>query len=457
MILALATLVNTFLFANQCAAPPPCSCEFLYDLSTVLNCNNTQLHAVPAFQPISIQYYEVEINLDYNQLASIPAFVFRAIASVNASSITINLKHNQISQMDIDAFAGIADKVTRLDMQNNRLTHLPNALSKLISLNELYLLKNPLANLDGHILKTFGQSLTKFSFSAEHFVSFPTELRLLHSPFNLLVSGIPFHNIAPDTFLPGMPPLYKLDINHSELDHIPDAVCNLSNYLTILSFTSSPNLRNTSTSLFDHCQNSLDYVKMLSLYDNQLDIVPNIAAWFPELMSLNLSRNHLHQLTLNNSLPLKLTYLDLSYNWFTKIPRLLNAQPVLYRLYMSGNKITSIKDNDLLSFRNLRTLKLNDNPISHISSNAFTKNTLLSKIELKNSKLFQIPEALLKLRNLDLVEFTGSPINCSCSAMSYLRNWNVNSLFIAGECYDGDGRGSRIYDYVKYHIHNSCP
>ena len=457
MILALATVVNTFLFANQCAAPPPCSCEFPYDISTVLNCNNTQLHAVPAFQPISMQYYEVEISLDYNQLTSLPAFVFRAIASANASSIMIDLKHNQISQMDIDAFAGIADKVTVLNMQNNRLTHLPNALSKLISLHELYLLKNPLTNLDGVILKTFGQSLTKFSFSAEHFVSFPTELRLLHSPFNLLISGIPFHNIAPDTFLPGMPPLYRLDINHSELDHIPDALCNLSNYLTVLSFTSSPNLRNTSMSLFDHCHNSLDYVTMLSLYDNQLDFVPNITAWFPGLMLLNLSRNHLHQLTFNNSLPVKLTDLDISYNWFTKIPRLLHTQPVLYRLYVSGNKITSINDNDLQSFNNLRTLKLYDNPISYISRNAFTKISLLSKIELKNVKLFQIPEALLKLRNLDLVDFSGSPINCSCSAMSYLRNWNVNSLFIAGECYDGDGRGSRIYDYVKYHIHNLCP
>ena len=445
--------MRSFLFANQCAAPTPCYCEFLYDITTSLYCNNTQLHAIPAFKTISIDYTAVEIRLNHNKLTSIPALAFKVIASAHASKIEIDLQYNQISQIDIDAFNGIVAYVKRIDLQNNRLTHLPRAFSKLTSLNELHLLNNPLTNLDGVILKTFGQSLTRFSFSAEHFVRFPTELTVLHSPFNLLIDGIPFHTIPADTFYQGMP-LYKLEINHSKLDHIPDAVCNLT-YLVILSFTSSTNLKNTSTSLFDLCQKSMNDVTTLSLYGNQLNSMPNITDWFPELMSLNLTKNHLQQISPNYSLPLKVTELDLSYNQFTKIPRALHKQPLLYHLYLSGNKITSIDDKDLEDFHNIRTLKLNDNPIRLISSNAFTRNSLLSKIELKNVKLVQIPEALMKMGSLDLVDFSGSPINCTCSAMSYLRKWDVRSLFIAGECYNG--HGSRIYDYVKYDIHSLCP
>ena len=193
----------------------------------------------------------------------------------------------------------------------------------------------------------------------------------------------------------------------------------------------------------------------LSLYDDQLDSIPKITAWFPDLKSLNLSKNHLQQLTLNDSLPLQLTNLDISYNRFTQIPRVLHAQSDLFHLDMSGNKITSIKGIDLQGFHNLLTLKVNDNPISHISTNAFYSNTFLNQIELKNTNLSQIPEALLKLGNLHVVDFSGSPINYSCSSMTNLWNWDISSLSIRGECYDA--HGSRIFDWMKYHLNTVCP
>ena len=204
-------------------------------------------------------------------------------------------------------------------------------------------------------------------------------------------------------------------------------ICNLT-YLRRLSYTSSHNLKNSSSSLFDHCQKRLKNIFELSLYDDQLDSIPNITAWFSDLTFLNLSKNHLQHLTLNDSLPLKLTDLDKSYNRFTQNPSVLHAQSDLSHLDMSGNKITSLKDIDLQGFRNLRILKLNDNPISHISFNAFTSTTLLNQIELKNTNLSQIPEALMKLGNLHVVDISGSPIKCSCSILSYLWNFDVTSV-----------------------------
>ena len=76
------------------------------------------------------------------------------------------------------------------------------------------------------------------------------------------------------------------------------------------------------------------------------------------------------------------------------------------------------------------------------------------KIELKYTKLFPIPRALLKQRNLNLVDFTGSPINCSCSTMSYLRHWNVSSLSIEGYC--NNETGVNIHRYVAYEVPAIC-
>ena len=171
--------------------------------------------------------------------------------------------------------------------------------------------------------------------------------------------------------------LYKLGINHSQLDHIPDAVCNLTK-LRPLSFTSCPNLQNISSSLFDHCHQSLNHVISLSLYNNQLDFPPNISAWFPNLHILNLSKNHLLQLPVDYSHPLKLRILDLrSYNSFTKIPAtVLQTLPLLVRLHISGNKTTSNVQPDIQGIQTLEILELNENPVSYmyISPNAFTPN-----------------------------------------------------------------------------------
>ena len=127
----------------------------------------------------------------------------------------------------------------------------------------------------------------------------------------LTVNGIPFHSIPSDAFQGYHPYLSEIDINHSQLDHIPEAVCNLTQ-LTRLSFTSSPNII-SSSSLFNHCSKHYMFsVKSLSLYDNQLVSLPNISGWFPSLSELNLSTNHLQHLSLEN-FPL-LSRLDLSTN-----------------------------------------------------------------------------------------------------------------------------------------------
>ena len=150
-----------------------------------MNCQNTQLRVVPAFKNTTTFVVQssalvglLEVHLDNNQLTAIPAFAFQRLPRVNGTRMFINLKDNNISQIDNDAFDGIAHSVAKLHLQNNLLTHLPKAFAKLSSIEELNVLENPLTQFDGVVMKSFGLGLCHFSFSVDNFAFFPTEIRL---------------------------------------------------------------------------------------------------------------------------------------------------------------------------------------------------------------------------------------------------------------------------------------
>ena len=460
---------------NICPAPRPCECEYKHYITydntlKSINCSKAQLRLLPAFKNTTTSVVVSSSNLfeaylDNNQLTAIPAFAFQSLPRVDGTwmdgtRMSINLKDNNISLIDNDAFDGIASIVEKLNLQNNLLTYLPIGFSKLTSIKELNVLGNPLTHLDSVIMSSFSQILHQFSFSADHFTLFPNELRLLHNLHTLTVNRIPFHSLPNDAFQGFDFYFSELNIDNSKLDHIPESICNLT-YLTHLAFTSSPNIK-SSSSLFNNCNHYMSFVSSVSLYDNQLASLPNISGWFPRVMTLNLSTNHLQSLSLGYC-PF-LSDLDLSHNLFTQIPPALsNIRSLFDHLDMSGNQITSINDNDLQNLGYLHILELNNNPISHISPHAFKYNKQLREIGLKHTNLFQIPLALKELGNTPSpyllpyhrkVDFTGSPINCSCVAMPYLRHWHAISLPIIGNCHGG--RGTSIQRYVDHLFPATC-
>ena len=429
-----------------------------------IHCSNKQLQNVPVFQhgprnpgPLD----ELEIYLDHNQLTVIAAFAFSGLPPQWSSplytgnrtlKITINLNDNKITQIDRTAFKGIQTTVTKINLQKNLSTHLPQALSTLDTIQELNVQGNPLTRLDGIVMGSFDQTLSSLSFSADHFAVFPTELSLLQNLTVLTVSELPFQSIAQ-----GLGPhLSNLNINHSNLTHIPDAVCNMNNW-THLSITFSPNI-NSNNSLFNHCLHYVDSVSTLSLSNNQLASVPDISAWFPHVTCLNLSRNNLQNLSLGYFSIKNLPDLDLSQNLFINIPRALrnNTKLRLEYLNMANNNMSSIYEPDLQSLHSLKILELNNNPINYISPNAFKDIPWLEKIGLKNTKWFKIPTAVMKIQQqLYVVDFTGSPINCSCSNMSHIRPCSISLLSFEGTCHGL--RGLPIQRYLTYHFPVVCP
>ena len=279
-----------------------------------------------------------------------------------------------------------------------------------------------------------------------------------------------------------------LEINHSQLETVPAAFCNLPK-LIWFEFNFNKKLRVNGTSLFDNCHlNVPSDLRILSLKDNNLSSLPNLTVLFPDLSKLVLDDNKLDQLNpsalsgnltnlalsnnmfqtiprainklldqLNPSaLPGNLTNLALKDNLFKAIPRAINKLAALRELYLTGNNITAINDLDLKGLVNLENLDLDRTLVSYVSPNAFTHNSKLVSVNLYHTKLDRIPESVLTLPNLRYLTLPSYQINCTCNEMSYLRGWNVSSVYIQGTCRPYSYPFTKLSQFIKHDL-NQCP
>ena len=382
-----------------------------------------------------VQHHEFYLRLDNNQLIAIPAYAFKNLSSINASNIYLHFENNRINYIDINAFNAIENNVTYLNLEHNALVHLPAALGKLSYLKYLLLLDNPLVSLDAIVFVSMSSTLRTLSMSLSYFNTLPHELHVLAALQSLTAHTITFPDWNSTVFQIFETSLTNLDISHSNFTSIPSAVCNLHS-LQSLSVNYSPNLRTNTGNIFDRCAGKqMAFITHLSLKYNELTTIPNFGSLFPRLKTLDLMNNDLHFIGHRSiaGLP-SLSTMYLSGNQFVRIPSEVYAAHNLQSLHLKYNLIRTIGRFDLLYNRNLTTLNLLGNPLEYISDNAFISNTYLNDINLHDTKLGKIPLALVRLPHLGTVYISGSPINCSCQSMSYLKSWNVGPVNLFASC-----------------------
>ena len=421
-----------FLFYSKCVAPPPCTCS-----TSNIECNNKHLPEVPAFKTHNEHDKEISVRLENNMLTTIPAYAFMNLSSINATFINILLFNNHISSIDTLAFGGIENVLAYLDLNKNNLTHLPQAITNLTSLQTLKILDNPLVSLDASVLANSRNTLEVFDISIDRFASFPNELGLLTTLSYLTITNIKVP-VSNSTVFHGFEnTLTYLWMSHTVFDHIPAAVCRL-NSLRILIVDYSPNLSTHTESIFDECNNTFSHLIDLNLSINQLTTIPKFGSTFPRIESLSLRGNALHFIESSSFIGLThLRSLEIDDNKFTSIPFAVSKASHLSSLDVRGNMIDTIRDMDLSNLQNLTSLHLDNNPLVNVSTSAFTNNHLLQEIFMRSSNLTHIPRALLGLNNLNAVYLSGNPINCSCQAMNYLKSWNVTSVNVHATCRSG--------------------
>ena len=183
----------------------------------------------------------------------------------------------------------------------------------------------------------------------------------------------------------------------------------------------------------------------LALDGNKLTHFPQIVKFTPHLHALFLSSNDISKIENNEVTYIaSLTYLHLSNNDFKTFPIAVNKFRNLKTLSVFANDIASINDNDFVGLHQLRAIYLSVNPIVQIGSNSLKNTPLLERIYLLNTKITQIPEAVMVLRHLSYLSLFRLQTECSSSKMFYLKPWNVTGIFISYACC------SSVKDVEKY-------
>ena len=342
--------------------------------------------------------------------------------------------------------------MTKLDLHQNNLTHLPLALAELSSLQNINLLRNRIVKLDAQILANISSSLNNFHISVDRFSSFPNELRVITTLSELTINGITFPMLNSTVFHNFEHSLVSLEMSHSSSERIPAAVCRLK---SLKSFTSnhSPNLSRYHSSIFDACTHAMTNVTSLRLQYYPLTSVPMLVHIFPKLEKLYFAFNDLRFFK-NNTLAglTSLTLLDLDHNKLTLIPFAINMAVDLRDLGVRNNQIFTVEDGELSRLHNLTTLYLDGNPIVHMSPFASTHNVLLNDISMFHTNIGHVPRAPLGLTHLHNVHYSGKDIECSCRDMHYLKSWNVTSINIDAFC----SSGKALWDYLTLDL-PKCP
>ena len=273
-----------------------------------------------------------ELNLDHNQLSSLPAGLFDNLTALE----TLHLHNNQLSSLP----AGLFDNLTALEtlhLHNNQLSSLPAGLfDNLTALETLDLDDNQLSSLPAGLF----DNLTALQ-----------QLFLNGNQLSALPDGL-FGNL---TALEG---LYLYD---NQLSSLPTGLFDNLTALQQLFLNG-----NQLSALPDGLFGNLTALEGLYLYDNQLSSLP--AGLFGNLT--NLPELYLHDNQLS-SLPAGLfgnltnpTYIELGNNQLSSLPAGLFGNPTELFLGLNDNQLSSLPAGLFGNLTNLTYLNLTDNLIN---------------------------------------------------------------------------------------------
>lgn len=277
--------------------------------------------------------------------------------------------------------------LTTLDVHDNRLQSLPQAVGALQELRQLRLSHNQLSALP---LELFSLPLL-YSLTLQHNLleSLPLQLGQLLSLTELDVSSNRLKELP--AALGDLRALTTLNMQHNQLSALPDSLGRLSNLRVLecsnnqLTDLPSSLVQLTSLEQLFIRQNRLHVLpalptqslKELYLADNQITALPSdLLCGLVLLSSLELRGNKITALP-EEALPSTLTRLDLSNNDISLLPPSLGLLPRLSVLLLEGNPLRGIR-RELLTKGTMELLKYLRGRIKEEPGDASVKSTGLT-------------------------------------------------------------------------------
>ena len=311
-----------------------CNCTH----SDVIDCSNQDLNSIPSFRSSRRHYSILTLQFSSNNISDIPDHAFASTHLHHVKHVWLNLSDNSITSIGNDAFDGIAEKITVIDLNDNNLQIIPTALRSLGHLRSLYIANNPLTNLHSAGVSNLARHLTDFSFGHPSFVQWPTELKQFHHLNTLTISGARVSAIPLGTFQYSQ--ITRLTLIDTDLFEVSRAICDLRRLGTLdLSF--NRNL-GPGVGLFKPCSHTLNSVTRLILDNNDFYQVPtDIFGTFPNLKILRIRGSKL--LSDLDDLAVQsfnhLQILDLKGDNFATIPEVVSRFPGITTLNFSENPV----------------------------------------------------------------------------------------------------------------------
>ncbi|XP_070000161.1 leucine-rich repeat-containing G-protein coupled receptor 5 isoform X2 [Penaeus vannamei] len=156
---------------------------------------------------------------------------------------------------------------------------------------------------------------------------------------------------------------------------------------------------NNLTSVPDNAFAAYPSLQYLRLSGNRISSVSPQAFEGVKLQNLYLDNNQLVGLVAG-SLPDTLAELSLEDNFFITIPPAVSLIRDLQLLNLARNKVTHLRNGDLIGNDKLLSLSLHQNQIVQVDDEAFTPLTSLQVLDLTENQLRLIPPAILSLSQL---------------------------------------------------------
>ncbi|CAD7090420.1 unnamed protein product [Hermetia illucens] len=434
---------------------------------TTLNLRDNDLHLTKDIFIGLDQLTFLELGL--NNLQHLEPGIFRNQKQMER----LNLWGNELRNLTKDTFIG-ASSVTSIDLSMNKLTTLDYDVFQLLpNLEEINLSKNNFSTLPEKLfLNNQKLKIIRLNRNKRRMGSLPPDF--LANQSMLVKVNISASIVSvPGSIFAGSENIELISFADNRLESLPNEI--FSNQIHLIDLDLSGN---SLTKLHDDVFNSTVSLKTLCLSFNKLEIITrHIFRNLRKLQEIDLSNNNLYSIDLhafqgtpelrifmapNNNL----SSLSSGFEENEKSP--FEVLTKLEELDLQNNQITHISSNWMHSLPNLKKLNLSYNRVTKLGSQHFQFATNMSVDLMYNAiKMIDFDNG----ENTDLnisVELGGNPLTCNCSLLpfvQYLNRSNHHSLVkqpqISAKCVEPEelkGRGIMSLNNKQLLCkHHPCP
>ncbi|WP_421877318.1 hypothetical protein [Marinoscillum sp.] len=351
-----------------------------------------------------------ELNLSYAGLEEVPAFVFQA----KAMEVLI-LDYNDIKKLpkelgelpnlkrvywranNLDDYWWVRIQkmggIEKLDISNNLLTRLPMGVKNLDGLKELVVDQNFIGEIPVKRLSK-AQTVKTVSFNKSH------SMAIQKADYSKLafLKVLKINNSGIDAIDPSFYQLDQLDelqLQENSLTTIPAGISKMEN-LTKLSFYKNK-LEDLPNDLFEM------NLKVIDLYYNNLEVIPETIGNFKDLEILFLAHNRIYSL-----------------------PETIGQLTRLEEFYVHHNRL-SVLPESVSGLTNLRVARVNDNYLTEFPDQ-FLGMKSLEDFDVSNNQLTTLDPGVEQLPSLELFSYQENPIDFQSQENKYVSPMIVRML-----------------------------